>query len=86
MTADVSLLWGSIWRDEHLAELLELLWPTHLFCKQGQPDDVEELIVELVCFGEVFLLHLVANFAVFAVRIYEKLRWVRWIENLKEWN
>ena len=47
---------------------------------------MEELIVELMCFSEVFLLHLVANFAVFAVRIYEKLHWVRWIENLKEWN
>ena len=69
---------GEIGLYEHLAELLELLRPAHLFCKQGQPDDVEELIVELVCFFEVLLLHFVADLAVLAVGVYECMRCVRY--------
>ena len=70
MTVNVSLLWGSIWRDEHLAELLELLWTPYLLSEEGKLYDVEELVVELVRLLEIFLLHLVSYLTVFAVRVW----------------
>ena len=70
MTADVSLLWGSIWRDEHLAELLELLRAPDLFREEGKLHGMEELVVELVRLLEIFLLHLVSYLTVFAVRVW----------------
>jgi len=31
---------------------------------------MKEFVVELVCFGEVLLLHLVSHFAVFTLRVF----------------
>ena len=69
--ASVSLLWGSVWRDEHLAKLLELLRTPYLLREEWKLNDVEELVVELVRLLQVLLLHLVPYLTMLAVRVCE---------------
>lgn len=52
---------------EHVAKLLQLCRPADFFSEQRELDDVEELVVELVCFVQILLLHLVSDLAVLAV-------------------
>lgn len=58
---------GHIGRDEHGGEVLELVGSADLFGEEREAHDVEHVGVELVCFGEVLLLHFVPDEAVVAV-------------------
>lgn len=53
--------------DEQFTELLDFFCSANLFCQEGELDDVEGIFVEVVCFFEVFLLHLESDAALFAV-------------------
>lgn len=61
------LLRRGIWVYEHLAKFLEFGGSANFFCKEWELDNMEELVVELMCFCEILLLHLVSNVAMFAV-------------------
>lgn len=53
--------------NKHLAKLLQLFRASYFFCQEGKQDDMEKLVVELMCLIEVFLLHFVTNATVFAI-------------------
>lgn len=53
--------------DEHLAKLLQLLWPSDFFREKRKLDDVEKFVVKFVCLVEILLLHRVSDAAVFAI-------------------
>lgn len=48
---DKLVLGRNVRLDEQFAELLELLGPSDFLGEEGQLDDMEELVVEFVCFG-----------------------------------
>jgi hypothetical protein len=64
----VHLLGWYVRLNEHLAEAFQLLRTTDFLSEQWKLDDVEEFVVKLVGFVQIFLLHLVAHVAVLAVR------------------
>lgn len=54
--------------DKHLAEILKFFWTSHFFRQEGKLNDMEEFVIEFMSFIQVFLLHLVTDTAMFAIR------------------
>ena len=61
---------GYVRFHEHLAKLLQFLWTADFFCEEWKLDNVEEFVVELVSLCKVFLLHVLSDAAVFAIRCW----------------
>ena len=53
--------------NQHPRELFEFFRTPYFLCQERQRYNVEELVIELMRLGQVFLLHLVAYLTVFAV-------------------